>query len=465
MSSTPTTASPSSHAPAAQAAARQSAQGARKPAGPENGGDPFSNLLMLLSATTDALPTEGWIPETPTDAAATAVDHGETPLEAMLAWVQRPGATPGAAGTDPGTRGSPPDPRSATASPGFAEGATAPASPQASGTPIDERTGLQALARPQAPDAATLARLDGTAGDVGAAPTAPTLASPEAPGAGPTAPASPHTNAAATGRPAAWRATTQMTGTSALQQWHHAQNQNAPATERSAVRVDVGPAMALRSTVALDQRFAQSEIDEAAGPTPTAASTLLATASAGADNAGHAGTGADAGADHGADASDPSDAPDAARAEEAGETYEEAQAEAEARAEERFDRFTAPQLRQASLRVGEDGQDAIDVQLSLNGQELNLNFRTDNADARAELRQNAGGTLAELLEQGGLQLGQVHVGAQNRQAGQDAAADHRARSGHAPRVRSDAISTADTSPLSPPARPRSDGSRPLDLFV
>lgn len=460
MSSTPPTTASTSQTPAAQASARQ---GARKPTGPENGSDLFSNLLMLLSATPDALPAEAWSPEQTGDTAPPTDAPGDAPLDAVLAWAQRPGANLGATGTDPGARGMAPEPPLAAATaqaPDAAADAAQTNPPPAGGTPIDDLPGLQALARPQTPEPATLARLAGPSGDAGAQPSAaPTDAQGTAPASSP-APATP-TGAAA--RPATWRATTQMAGTSALQQWHHAQNQAAPVAERLAVRVESGPAISLRSTVALDQRFAQSEIDEAPGPTPATASALLAPAAAGADTTGHAGTGT--GAEAGSDGGDAAGAPEGPRAEEAPESYEEALAEAEARAEERFDRFTAPQLRQASLRVGEDGQDAIDVQLSLNGQELHLNFRTDNAEARAELRQNAEGSLAELLQRGGLQLGDVNVSAQNGQAGQDAPAVARGPNGPGERTRSDATSTADAMPTSAPIRPRTDGSRPLDLFV
>jgi flagellar hook-length control protein FliK len=459
MSSTPSTAASTPHTPAAQAAARQ---GARKPAGPENGSDQFSNLLMLLSATNDALPVEGWTPEQTGDAAATADDPGEAPLDAVLAWAQRPGASLGATGTDPGARGLPLEPRTASAAAGLAE----TASPPASGTPIGDVPGLQALARPQAPEPTTLARLATPSGDVGAAPTGGGTVPADAQGvASASNPPPAPTASGAAGRPAAWRATTQMAGTSALQQWHHTQSQTAPVAERLAVRVETGPAISLRSTVALDQRFAQSESEEASGPTPATAAALLAPHAAGADTSGHAGTGAETGAETGGDGGDAAGTPEGPHAEEAPESYEDALAEAEAQAEERFDRFTAPQLRQASLRVGEDGQDAIDVQLSLNGQELHLNFRTDNAEARAELRQNAESSLADLLQRGGLQLGDVNVSAQNGQAGQDTPAGARAHNGHTPRARSDASATADNLPAPAPARPRTDGSRPLDLFV
>ena len=48
-------------------------------------------------------------------------------------------------------------------------------------------------------------------------------------------------------------------------------------------------------------------------------------------------------------------------------------------------------LRHASLRVdGEAGEQAIDIQLSMKGQEVQVAFKTDSAEARASLRENAG---------------------------------------------------------------------------
>src|SRR5690606_15270324 len=44
-------------------------------------------------------------------------------------------------------------------------------------------------------------------------------------------------------------------------------------------------------------------------------------------------------------------------------------------------------LRHASLRVGEAGADAIDIQLSMKGQEVQVAFQSDNAEARASLRE------------------------------------------------------------------------------
>lgn len=432
---------------AAQAAGRSGAQGARKPGGPESAADQFAQLLSLLSASSDPLPQTDGLPadllqdnpaETPT------ADSGEAQLEAMMAWAALPNSgapatgLPAAAagGADPASRGLP----GTTTDSGSA---TAAATGEA---PADSLQGLQVLDQPEALDEQTLAQLQAPTGTDPAATPANGAPSP------------------ATARPAAWRSTAQMAGTSALQQWHHtqAQAQSTPGAERSAVRIDAGPALSLRSTIALDQRFAQASSDEAALDTPLAAAPLQGAlpSAPGADQPGHAGTGGEAGAEGG----DASDTRDGLRSEGRDETYEDALAEADAQAEDRLDSFASPHLRQASLRIGEDSDNAIDVRLSLTGQELDLSFRTDSAEARAELRHGAEGALADLLQRGGIQLGDVSVSDQRGQQGQQGPAAAPARPGM-PSGRAEAAAAPAGSAMPAPPRPRSDGSRPLDLFV
>ena len=180
----------------------------------------------------------------------------------------------------------------------------------------------------------------------------------------------------------------------------------------------------------------------------------------GADHTGQPGTGGEAGAEGG----DRSDTRDELRSDARDETYDEALAQADAEAEERLDSFASPHLRQASLRIGEDGENAIDVRLSLTGQELDLSFRTDSAEARAELRQSAEGTLADLLQRGGIQLGDVSVSDQRGQQGQDGPTAPPVRPG-TPSARADTAAAPAGNAVPATPRPRSDGSRPLDLFV
>ncbi len=127
-------------------------------------------------------------------------------------------------------------------------------------------------------------------------------------------------------------------------------------------------------------------------------------------------------------------------------------------------------LRQVNVRVGESGENAIDIRLSLEGEALNVDFRTDSAETRSQLQQSAGSTLGDLLQRGGLQLGGVSVGAQNQ--GQGQGQTQNSDGGHA-RTEASAPSAADradtraTTEINAEATQavRQDGSRPLDLFV
>lgn len=119
-------------------------------------------------------------------------------------------------------------------------------------------------------------------------------------------------------------------------------------------------------------------------------------------------------------------------------------------------------LRHASLRVGgESGADAIDIQLSMKGQEVQVAFQSDNAEARASLREGASEALADMLQRSGIQLGHVSVGSQGQQNGHPTQ--------HTPTVHRGEMAGRNEATAEAPApsapRPRADGSRPLDLFV
>jgi flagellar hook-length control protein FliK len=73
------------------------------------------------------------------------------------------------------------------------------------------------------------------------------------------------------------------------------------------------------------------------------------------------------------------------------------------------------QLRHANVRVGDGTDEAIDIRLSMEGDTVSVNFRTDNADVRAGLNQHAGASLSDLMQRSGLQLSDVSVGAQSQQ--------------------------------------------------
>jgi flagellar hook-length control protein FliK len=128
--------------------------------------------------------------------------------------------------------------------------------------------------------------------------------------------------------------------------------------------------------------------------------------------------------------------------------------------------WSTQHLRHASLRVGEGTQDAIDIQLSMDGKELNVDFRTDSAEARATLSQQADQSLGNLLERSGIQLGGVSVGAQ-QQHGQPPRPAPQAN----PTPSGPPAGAQDSGPQVPGSAPRGqlaarqDSSRPLDLFV
>lgn len=122
-------------------------------------------------------------------------------------------------------------------------------------------------------------------------------------------------------------------------------------------------------------------------------------------------------------------------------------------------------LRQASLRVGQEGE-AIDIQLSVKGQEVQVDFRTDDAQARQTLENSADGTLAELLQRSGIQLAGVSVGAHGQPGQGRPGANADAGSGRTNRIGDKGAATEPAPPTQPRVQPpRADGSRPLDLFV
>jgi flagellar hook-length control protein FliK len=129
--------------------------------------------------------------------------------------------------------------------------------------------------------------------------------------------------------------------------------------------------------------------------------------------------------------------------------------------------WSTQHLRHASLRVGEGTREAIDIQLSMDGKELNVDFRTDSAEARATLIQQADQSLGSLLERSGIQLGGVSVGAQHQHGQQPPRQTPPAN----PAASNTTSAGQDSGPQAPGAAPRGqlagrqDSSRPLDLFV
>jgi flagellar hook-length control protein FliK len=448
---TPSSASSATTAHAAQTNARPGAPGQRKP-GAQDAADLFASMLTLLSATDDtpAIPlvSDAALGD-PVDLAATPQAQGDATLAAMMQWAGLPqagGAARGAAGTKDVLTA---DPSASGTTARAAAGAGADSLPQ----------GMQVLAQAETPDAQTLAALSNApaegAGEVGT--PNPLVSESAAAGAATTL----HAHAGAS-RPAnSWRGQPPATATQALQQTHH----DTAQVDRLQVRVHTEVAAAVRSTVALDERFVNTAAlsanpSEASPTTATGASAIAAASSAGSG-------GSDLSGQHGGDGDTgpQTTASDHKLSDEDANDAEPWVDEDWAQAQEKLDAFASPSLRQASLRVGEAGEDAIDIQLSLNGQELSLGFRTDNADARAALARHADGSLSELLQRGGIQLGDVSVGSQNGQSAgsHSQQAQVRSQPSAAPGQRGSS-SDADAMP-SAALQPRRDGNRPLDMFV
>lgn len=128
---------------------------------------------------------------------------------------------------------------------------------------------------------------------------------------------------------------------------------------------------------------------------------------------------------------------------------------------------------QASLRVGEEGEDAIDIQVRLAGQDVMVDLRTDNPELRANLAQHAANSLQDMMSRSGIQLTDVNVGSQS--AGADAQQQQQQMSQQTQGDSFGRIQTRENSSSADergtasvgvaPAPKRSDGSSPLDLFV
>lgn len=433
---------------------------AREASGAATGADLFSNLLSLLSATLE--PPASATPDTelPGDTAAgdAPADPNANPLAALLTW---PG--PGSA-----LAPTPPSGSLAAQAQGLAgTGTPPPATPPATDPALQ---GMTVLDTPAEPDAQTLAALGrGTSGEPGAdatsaleptAPTDPAQASAKAP---------PALGQVPTTRSLQWRSAGAVT--------HHAAaapsaTVSAHQQHSAAQSVDLGPGQttasltAMHSTVALHDRMGRASITEAPALAAADAAAGPFALSAGGGASAQTGSGASGGG--GAQPGAVAESGEAERpTDEAwSESTQEAALNGEADTEaEVVSHWGTQNLRHASLRVGEGGEDAIDIQLSMSGQEVQVDFRTDSAEARASLAQNAGESLADLLQRSGIQLGGVSVGGGQGQASGGAgqrSADAGIRAARA----SGAPGAADSAATAPvPPRPRADGSQPLDLFV
>ncbi|QHE77672.1 flagellar hook-length control protein FliK [Hydrogenophaga sp. PBL-H3] len=422
-----------------EASAKPAQAGARAQDHKPEGGDIFASLLSLL-ANTQVLPEAATAPGTTLDATATndkeEPDSTENPLAALLGW-GLPGAADAALGHRAAGQGADDNiglpgaawsiDRTATAT---IDSATLRADGQID---ISDMTPVESTPLEFAPKGAVA--LPANAVRPGSA-FVPTVRAPDA-AAG---------NLAGT----PWRhASLASTETLAIQQAAHQAAQTASV--RSTVALDerfgAAPGVPLAST---EQREVTTEgfgLTTSAGGRAPEATTALPGAVSGEGAAGSDNTGADAGTSSQSDGQ--ADNPFA---------------EANAGDEPTVTHWGNQHLRHASLRVGgEAGEQAIDIQLSMKGQEVQVEFKTDSAEARASLRENAGESLGDLLGRSGIQLGGVSVGAQ----GQPGA---RSEAGSARQNGVRGVAQAINASSATPARqaqtsPRADGSQPLDVFA
>ena len=414
----------------AEAASKPAQQGGHARANADKPAeDLFASLLSLVSdthqaAATNALP-DG---EAANDAQAEADDLTDNnPLAALLAW-GLPGNTASTTGT--GT--------AAAANPGKAEGAAREGGIDVSGmTHVDE-------AAPALPNAAAQARA--------AAASRPAFS-----------PLNP--NAAAATTAAAQRAgeSNALQGGAPAMVWQRGAGSSADALQQQ----QSAQFAQVRATVALNERLGVTSTGAEVGASPTNPRefALSGPAAAGATATGPAQDGSltaassTAPGDSSGGNSDASSQSFTDQSNGDGRNPADARADAEAPT---VSHWGTQHMRHASLRVGGEGADAIDIQLAVKGQEVQVAFQTDNAEARATLRESAGESLADLLQRSGIQLGGVSVGSQGQAQGDGA---------YQPRpagLSTEALGRASQA-AEPAARPvlapRIDGSRPLDVFA
>ena len=421
-----------------EASAKPAQAGARAQDRKAEGGDIFANLLSLL-ASTQVLPeavTTGTPPGAPLADNPTsdqdAPEASDNPLTALMGW-----GLPGTPNAAPGTTGG-------TAS-------------------ADNNIGLPGAAW-SAQRAATAANTDPTAKtegqfDIsGMTPVEPTPleAAPKGAVALPANAVRPGSTYVPTAR--ALDATTSST---ASPPWRHA---SLASTETLALQQAANPSH-VRSTVALNERFgvapgvplAATEVRETGAeafnlPGSGAASrTADATSALPGVQAGDSATGSD------------NTGSDARAFDQTEGQADNPFADANAAEEPTVTHWGTQHLRHASLRVGgEAGEQAIDIQLSMQGQEVQVEFKTDSAEVRASLREHAGESLGDLLGKSGIQLGGVSVGAHGQQGARGDGASARQNG-----VRG--VDQTSQTPAAPSraahASPRADGSQPLDVFA
>lgn len=462
MSSTAASASPSGPSSTSQTvqANRPGQPGARRASEPGADNSLFANLLSLLADTH----------EQPLPDLGAEVDVGTGEEEVLLASEEAPEDNPLAALA--GWPGSPVpvDPTNA-ATAGAGAGAKADAAVDqaelATDTPTETDPVLQATDEP-APEIDMAAHRAAHESPPGAAATAQR---PQAALKGLSATAQAQAQPLKSGAAAPSATAVQQLDGNRMT-WRRTGGGAAESASHSGAAQLAG----VRSTVTLNDRFGHlagpvlnpvaSRDAMASGlatvQTTGGANTTTGTGTAAGSVAGST-TALAAGSASGADTGGGDHADDAPNTEQDGQGAEVFDASTEAEGQQ-ISHWGTQNLRHASLRVGQGGQDAIDIQLSVKGQEVQVDFRTDNADARASLRNSADESLAEMLQRSGIQLAGVSVGAQGQGSERNASSGETTaqRAGRA----SQRVAGTPLAPEAPRMVPlRADGSRPLDLFV
>ena len=421
----------------AQANARANAD---KPAA----ADLFASLLNLVSDThlapDAAAPT---LVETPAADKAEPDDPTDNPLAALLAWATPATAAAAAAPAATGVE---------TATPAATSGQTALPDP---GLPAHD---------PADTGVVDISGMLPVVDDTGIDPEA--LPAP----AGPASAAARPAFATPASRPAfASRADAALPSSAPAMVWQRGAATGTDALQQQFASQSIQHALSMpsthvRSTVALDERFTMATAHATQAGTPREAGFEFTLPANGGLRAGTADAGPAIASPTLSEGSALGDATggstgDAMPGEQSGQAHDGTHAEREAEGPT-VSHWGTQHLRHASLRVGESGADAIDIQLSMKGQEVQVAFQSDNAEARASLREGASDALAELMQRSGIQLGQVSVGAQGQQHGGNAP--------HTPTVSRGEIAARGEASAPPAvkaaASPRADGSQPLDLF-
>jgi len=116
-------------------------------------------------------------------------------------------------------------------------------------------------------------------------------------------------------------------------------------------------------------------------------------------------------------------------------------------------------VRQATLRVGNGWQQAMDVKLSMKNGQAHIEFQTDHEAARSAIADGGTEVLRELLAQSGIDLGQVSIGAQTSGGGANPQAQGQAST---PGQR---MALASEAPAATALQPRHSQSTGLDVYV